>query len=265
MTEARAPRLGRPSASPGDCPGSPGPEELASLARRITEAVGHLEVTIAGRDSPLPWSCSDIVAGQDRGQDPTAGWRDTVRASQSQLYRIDTPQRVAAAFVMQWYLGVVATPVAFAAVLSEYVLTAEPDALRFDLSDEEGYPVAVAVAAAPVVRLADATGRMALARRRYTEHAHRFVAGYRPPVKMSTLQRSGMVTDAWQMAMSATQASPAAGTNVLTGAGEAADEQAWRTSCCFVYALPGAQACARCPRQRPVGRSRPRVPPRAGI
>lgn len=219
---------------------------LNGLARRITDAVSFLDVGIAGRDSPLPWSCAEILAAQDAGDDPTESWRATVSLSHEGMYGMPAPDRVAAAFVLQWYLGLVAQPLAFAAVLGDWALDASADGMRFDLSDDDGYPVAVTLAPGMAVQVADPQTRLDLARERYTAHARAFEAGYRPPVKMGSAQRSGMVHDAWTMALE----------SALSAAGEPVT-RSWRRSCCFIFALPGAAACALCPRRRHEEADRP--------
>lgn len=212
---------------------------LSALMRRVTEATVFLDVGIAGRESPLPWSCAEILAVQDAGGDATESWRATVSVSHEGMYGIPAPERVAAAFVLQWYLGVVAQPLAFGAVLGDWALDASADGMRFDLSDDAGYPVAVTLEPGAAVQVADPQARLDLAQERYTDHAERFVTGYRPPVKMGSGQRSGMVQDAWTMALE----------SALAAAGERV-HRSWRRSCCFIFALPGATACALCPRRR---------------
>jgi hypothetical protein len=66
------------------------------------------------------------------------------------------------------------------------------------------------------------------------------VAGYDAGVKMSSRQRDGAVGDSWAIAerraAEACLPPPAPAPRL-------------RTSCCFIYALPGATACAECPRR----------------
>lgn len=213
--------------------------DLEAIADQITMRLGYLEVLVAGWGATLPWSCAEIVAAQDRGEDPTATWRTTVTANQGALYAASAPPQVGAAFVMQWYLGVVANPVAWAAVLGPYLLDAAPEALRFDLTADSWYPCAVSISPDGARRVDDDAERLELAHAGYLDHATRFVQGYRPGVKTGSRQRQGMIRDAWVMAVESAQ--EACGTEPV--------EPTMRQSCCFVYALPGATACARCPRR----------------
>ncbi len=213
--------------------------DLEMVADQITMRLGHLEVLVTGWGAKLPWSCAEVVQAQDRGEDPTGRWRQVVTDNQGAMYGTTAPAQVGAAFVLQWYLGLVANPVAWAAVLGPYVLNATPEALRFDLTADAWYPCSVSVIADGVELVSDDAERLDLAHTRYLEHATRFVEGYRPGVKMGTRQRRGMIRDAWVMAVES--AREAFGTDPV--------EHSMRESCCFIYALPGANACARCPRR----------------
>lgn len=68
------------------------------------------------------------------------------------------------------------------------------------------------------------------------ETAQRFDVG----VKMSSLQRFGMVDDLWDMALRDARAA------IGQGYGPTVE----RRSCCFIYALPGCHECTGCPRLR---------------
>lgn len=229
-----------PDATAGPGPGGAELAELSALGERVGTSLGFLDVSIGGRDAALPFSCAELIQAQDSGVDATADWRHTVRLSHTEYYGVAAPERVAAAFVLQWYLGVVANPLAGGAVLGEWVLDASPEVIRFDRSDEAGYPDAVALSVGHAYREPDADRRMQAAGERYLDHAHRFVHGYRPPVKMSSRQRTGMVSDVWTMAVEAFR-------SALGQPGQ----PGWRQSCCFIFALPGATECSRCPRRRP--------------
>lgn len=69
------------------------------------------------------------------------------------------------------------------------------------------------------------------------EIAQRFDGG----VKMSSLQRFGMVEDLWDMALRDARAA----------IGQSYGPTVERRSCCFIYALPGCHECAGCPRLSP--------------
>ncbi len=211
--------------------------ELLTLLDRASDQIGFLHVLPAGRHSRLPWSCADIVAGQDAGKDPTASWRAQVAESQAQLYGGAQPPAVAAAFVQQWYLGLLANPLTAIAALGPWVIDVAPETVRFDLSDGDGFPVAMSTEVTLASRVVDFGDRIEVARRRYLSHAVRFVQGYRPGVKMGSPQRAGMIEDVWEMAASA-------------AFGHDSGMPHFRRSCCFIFALPDAVACARCPRRR---------------
>lgn len=214
--------------------------DLADLAADITTHLGYVDVVPAGWGSPLPHSCDAILADQEAGGDPTAWWREGVAKAQERRYRYAAPPAVGAAFVLGWYLQVVATPLAFAAVIRDWLPDASPESLRFDLDDVELYPVAQSIGGENVMRVPHPQVRLVEARRAYEAHARRFAESYRPGVKMSSKQRYGLVRDTWAAL------SDSARTSVL----HEPSRLGLRESCCFIFALPGANTCARCPRNR---------------
>ncbi|MFC7490641.1 MULTISPECIES: (2Fe-2S)-binding protein [unclassified Knoellia] len=80
--------------------------------------------------------------------------------------------------------------------------------------------------------------RLRGARTAYRVLGQEIADAYDGGVKMSSLQRFGMVDDLWEMALR--EARGAAG----HGLGSAVE----RRSCCFIFALPGCHECAGCPR-----------------
>lgn len=214
--------------------------ELADLAADITTHIGYVDVVAQGWGSPLPYSCEQIITEQEAGADPTAWWRESVGKAQERRYRHAAPPQVGAAFVMGWYLQVVATPLAFAAVLRDWLPDASPAALRFDLDDAEFYPVAESLGGEHIRRATHPQLRMAQARKAYEEHAFRFAESYEPGVKMGSKQRYGLVRDTWAAMLDSAR------TSVL----QEPSRLGMRESCCFIFALPGAHTCARCPRNR---------------
>jgi hypothetical protein len=214
--------------------------ELGFVADQVSRRIGWLHLSVQGHGSPLPWSCAEVVQGQEGGGDPTAPWRSALHRRTARTYGTEPPRHVAAACVLLWYLDLLAQPAAYASALGPWVLDVAPEAVRFDLADPELYPCAVSVSAGSVLAVTEPGERRALARERYTVHAERFVAGYHPGVRMSSRQRAGAVRDAWTMAWRAAATAclpPPAPAPVL------------RRSCCFIYALPGTQACELCPRR----------------
>lgn len=214
--------------------------DLAALASDITAHIGYVDVVAEGWGSPLPWSCQQILEAQEAGDDPTAAWRDEVGRAQERRYHCAAPPQVGAAFVFGWYLQVVAVPAAYAAVLRDWIPDVSPAALRFDLDDLERYPVAESLGGDSIKRVTHPQMRLIEARKAYEAHAMRFAESYSPGVKMSSKQRFGLVRDTWAATLDSAR------TSVL---GEPS-RLGLRESCCFLFALPGAITCARCPRNR---------------
>lgn len=214
--------------------------ELGDLADDITHRIGYVDI-IAGTGALLPHRCADVLGAQLRGEDPTAQWRRQVGANQAAFYGAPAPPQVGAAFVLQWYLGVIATPLASAAVLSPWVLDGSAAALSYDLAEPELFPAAIGVTRDGATRVDDPDERLELAHERYLEHARAFADSYRPPeVRVGSGQRNGLVYDAWTMAYETALA-------WVTPRG-ATPPRSRRRGCCMIYALPGAQECAACPR-----------------
>ena len=84
-------------------------------------------------------------AGPGRGADPTAPWRSALHRRTAQTYGTEPPRHVAAAFVLLWYLDLLAQPAAYACALGPWVLDVAPEAVRFDLAEPELFPCAVSV------------------------------------------------------------------------------------------------------------------------
>lgn len=212
--------------------------DLDDLAAQITAYVGYIDVMEEQRSTPLPYSCAQLLDATERGQDPTARWRSDVTAVQEYRYRVDVPPTVATAFVLGWYLQVVAIPLAYAAVLRPWLPDASPEALRFELDEFEHYPVAVSLRPGDIESVAHPQIRLRRAREKYEEHAMRFATAYSPGVKMSSRQRFGMVRDTWAACLDQARMSVT----------ETPSRLGIRESCCFIYVLPGVQTCRRCPR-----------------
>jgi hypothetical protein len=213
--------------------------DLELVATLISSRMGWLDLLVAGRGSPLPWSCADVVEGQERGEDPTGPWRSALTTATTRQYRRPPPPSMPAAFVMLWYLDLLAHPLAYAAALGPWVLDVSPGRLRFDLHTDQHYPQALSLSAGGMALVGDAAERAELAHDRYLAHAERFVATYRPGVKMSSRQRLGAVHDTWAIA------TRRAAESCLPPPAPAPTR---RQSCCFIFTLPGATTCAACPR-----------------
>lgn len=212
--------------------------ELTTAVHRLSTLIGYCELTVAGRGVQLPYSCAEILQEQESGADPTASWRELVNGEQARFYHCAPRPQVGAAFVHGWYASIVAIPSAWLAVHTPFLVSCDPAALRFDLMEPSRFPCAVSIDPGAVSAVANAAVRRRRAEENYVAHVSRFTRSYRPGIKMSSKQRDGMVRDHWQMALSA--ATEHTSTPVPARL---------RESCCFIVALPGAQACAACPQR----------------
>lgn len=219
------------------------PDEAQFIVSQISSRIGYLQVMVTRPGEELPHRCEEVVQAQQSGEDPTASWRHQVSARQESYAGQPVPPQVAAAFVMQWYLGVIAVPLAWAAVLSTWVLDGSPDALSYDLAPSDLYPDTIGLRLGKAVRVPEESERLALARNRYQEHAQCFADHYRPTeVRMGSGRRNGLVHDAWTMALEDARAAVHPGPRP-TG-------RSRRRGCCMIYLLPGAHECEICPRGR---------------
>lgn len=237
------------------------PLEVARVVARIDAATPFVVVT--GTPTPDTTWVADVIASARAGADPLAAWRTALRGQQEQQSRpeppplpeppprgarqerpgpagpVPVPPHLPAAFVLQWWCEVVATPIAHAAALGPWVLVPEPRALGFELAPGL-YPTRIVV-------LPEHTGlevepdpprRWQRARAAYDAIVEPVVRGFAPEVRMGSRQRWGVVDDMWQ-----TAARRAAG-----AAGESVGPEPMRTSCCFIFVLPGLHECSSCPR-----------------
>ncbi|MCE1179740.1 MAG: (2Fe-2S)-binding protein [Micrococcales bacterium] len=179
------------------------------------------------------------MAGQRAGTDPTAAWRGQLDASTQEQYAVASPPATSAAFVLQWYCEVLATPAALAAVFTDSVVDVAPANVDFAVDPFYAYPQVVGLRSAETQRISDPIERRQRAYSVYAAHASEFARTYAPGVKMGSRQRNGMVGDMWARAWEAALAQ-------VQGRGPVPQP---RQSCCFIYALPGCQECAGCPRQ----------------
>lgn len=143
------------------------------------------------------------------------------------------PTGMPAAFVLQYLLDPLATTIATAATRTPFALSADPALWSIDLDPTHLYPVAAQVRPGPHRRVDDDVERLDIAYAGYATTGRRIAAGLPTPTKMGSRQRLGMVEDMWEIALAR-----------LLGAAPPA-----RMSCCLMYALPGCDPCAGCPRQ----------------
>ena len=222
---------------------------LALLAR-VDRALPFLSVVTSGSAATV-W-CADVIARARAGEDPLRPWRDALRAQQERMHAVSVPPHVPAAFVLQWWCEVAATPLAYAVRLGEGVVVPDPAGLGFELAPGL-HPHRVVVDPDRLTRLSPpgvggaATGRRAeaeaeaaldLARTAYLGIVEDVVRGFAPDVVMGSRQRWGVVDDVWRTAVRLADGA----------AGVAVGPAPQRVSCCFIYALPGMRECASCPR-----------------
>ncbi len=165
-----------------------------------------------------------LISEQDRGRDPTAGWRTLAHASIGRGYA-EPPRAVATTFVAQWVLQGLACAVLSAGHHQRPLLHGAGPWIVLDA--QAGYPREVLVVDEPPEECPGADLRAA-----YLSRSQEFISGYRPGVPMSSWQRSGLIRDVWLAATS-----PPGRATVIK-----------RQSCCFIYALQGLRCCAGCPR-----------------
>jgi hypothetical protein len=170
----------------------------------------------------------------DLGTD-AAAWQRALTALHRRWYGGVAPPQVAAVFVLQWLLQVVAHPAAYAATTGPW--RARLEHLSFSVG-----PALVpdTVSIAGFVPDDDQSGRLERAAADYRAVAHPLAAAYPAQVRLGPHTRSALVEDMWTGA--AREAEAAAGV-IRPGVPE-------RASCCLIYALPGCVECAGCPRLR---------------
>lgn len=256
-------------------------DPVTRLTKRLDGVAPWLSVR-RGAQSGAGWvRCSDVLA------DPEAlpRWLDGVVAAViAQNDGWEPPLVTPASYLMGWYLDVPAYTGALAFGVARRVPDLDPASLAVH-RHPGGWPDGVALlgdrftclpddpdaghASADVV--ADETALAAVLRERVAAHAAAFHAVYHPAVKISSRQRWGMLTDVLDTALWTT--------GTQTGAEDAGVRDArlvlddvhppftsrsrtyrlvdgrgrgrWsrrRQSCCFLYPVPGAQACTTCPR-----------------
>ena len=212
-------------------------DAVEDVVRLVDRALPFTTVT-ATASAATVW-CDDVAAHVRAGTDPLAPWRDALRGQLEQRHATPVPPHIPAAFVLQWWCEVVATPLAYAAELGPWLLAPAPRGLGFELAPGL-YPHRIVVDAGRT-RLGtdhETARRRARARAAYGDLVSEVVAAFAPEVKMSSRQRWGIVDDMWSTAARLARGA----------AGEAVGTEPRRVSCCFIFALPGMRECAACPR-----------------
>ena len=171
-------------------------QHVLALVHRIDRALPF--VTVTTESSPATVWCADVGAHVRACGDPLKPWRRALSAQQDST---DRPH-VAAAFVLQWWCEVAATPIAYAAELGPALLFPRAG-LGFELApglyphrivlDPDGVAVEPATHGSEEVLVG---GRAA-----YGMVVSEVVRHFAPDVKMSTRQRWGVVDDLWAIAV----------------------------------------------------------------
>lgn len=214
--------------------------DIVSVVARVDGASPFVEIATAG-GSATTW-LADVDAHVYAGGDPLAPWRVALRHQQERANAVTVPAHVPAAFVLQWWCEVVATPIAYAAELGPWVLVPEPAGLGFELAPSL-HPTRIVVAPERTSLWLErsAATRARSARTAYDTLVADLVTRYAPEVRMGSRQRWGVVDDMWKAAVR----------RGAGAAGKTVGPEPVRTSCCFIYVLPGMHECASCPRGGP--------------
>ena len=226
----------------------PHADALRACSARIDRALPFTSVVTQGSDATV-WF-ADVTSRARAGGDPLAPWRAALRAQQERLHGVPVPPHVPAAFVLQWWCEVAATPLAYAVRLGEGVVVPDPAGLGFELA---AGPAPAPHRRRPGPALASSPRRWTSRRRRpragaeqalerartaYLGLVEDVVRGFAPDVVMGSRQRWGVVDDMWRTAVRLADGA----------AGVAVGPAPQRVSCCFIYVLPGMRECASCPR-----------------
>lgn len=225
-------------------PPHPLDEDVRALRR-----VGFLRLErVPPPDEPGWLACADLVEGPEA----LDAWTRRVAAGLRRAHRREPPPSVAPTYLMGWYLDAVARAGATWVLVRGRLPDLDPSALALR-ETPDGWPDAAAVTAtrfgclpgdvaadhpgASVVP--DRTALLAALDAAVREHAAAFHQAFRPPVKIGSRQRWGMVDDALEACLwAAGQLS-----------GEPMAPLGMRRSCCFAYRVDPALLCERCPRR----------------
>lgn len=214
--------------------------DIGSIVARLDRAAPF--VTIAATAGAATTWLSDVADRVGLGEDPLGPWRVALREQQQRSNGVTVPPHVPAAFVLQWWCEVVATPIAYAAELGPWVLVPEPAGLGFELA-RELYPnrIVVTPERTAVELEHDDAARAVLARAAYDSLVADVVRCFAPEVRMGSRQRWGVADDIWKMTVR----------RAIGAAGRVVGTEPMRTSCCFIFVLPGMHECSTCPRGGP--------------
>src|SRR4051812_11886292 len=197
--------------------------------------------------SPATVRLADVLTHVRSGTDPLEPWRAALRTQMEQRAGAPVPPHVPAAFVLQWWCEVAATPTAYAASLGPWVLDPSPGGLGFELAPGlQPARVVVDPALASLKVEGVLERRLERARTAYLLLVSEVVAAYAPDVRMGSRQRWGVVDDVWVTALRPPPGPP----------GPDVGPQPRRVPGGFFYPLPGRRGGAPFP---PTGPARPRA------
>lgn len=185
----------------------------------------------------LPWSWLGLLQAQLQGEDPTAGWRGLVATGVHTSSGVTVAPAMPAAFVLQWSLEVAAEAGLYAALRLRGIHDPTSSGLTFAVEPVQGYPTRAHFREVlPLVRADAGPGGADLLSANHSTYrraAVAFAESYQPGVNLGRQQRLEMVRDIWAAAVARREGRPPPA----------------RGSCCYIYVLPGAHACAGCPRR----------------
>jgi hypothetical protein len=215
---------------------------VSRLAEVLADSVSWMSVRTADAVPGPDWvSCADLIAEQQAGGDPTYSWRAAAAADYARDYSIEPPVQVAAMFTLMWYVQVPSLVAGVTSAVTGMSPDVSPASLAFKRHPVAHYPAEVALLSAEVVPLATAAVQL-------KDHTRAFLDGYKPGVKLGSLQRFGAVDDEVRAAIRLPEDAPYA-EGAATAFGVSLEEKL-RTSCCYFYVLPNVAACTTCPRFR---------------
>jgi len=215
---------------------------VSRLADVLADSVSWLSVRTADAVPGPDWvSCADLIAEQQAGGDPTYSWRAAAAADYARDYSIEPPIQVAAMFTLMWYVQVPSLVAGVTSAVTGMSPDVSPASLAFKRHPVAHYPAEVALLSDEVVPLATAAGQL-------KDHTTAFLDGYKPGVKLGSLQRFGAVDDEVRAAIRLAEDAPYA--DRAAAAFGVSLEEKLRTSCCYFYVLPNVAACTTCPRFR---------------
>jgi len=212
------------------------------LAGLLDEELSWLSVRTADRLPGPDWiSCAAVLEEQQSGGDPTAGWRKALTVQYGEEYGVEPPAQLAAMFVLGWYISVPGRVAGMSLAITGVSPDVSPEALAFRLHPTQHFPADVALLSDKVLALSEVPAVL-------DKHCRGFADSYRPGVKLSSRQRHGAIEDEVRFAVTSPEEAPYAGPAAAALGVDLA--QQIRTSCCFIYVLPGITPCAGCPRVR---------------